>query len=137
MIICKESGEFKLVLEDSPGQGVVINSIVSFDRGLVVGGTKGEVFIYTHEKSNDINIPFQRMPVKEDIVVKCERSTNENPSVMSMVVSPTMDMIYLVTDNNQLLKLSISLDGTDDECIQENVIYDFHSDAVTGLDICL
>ena len=137
VIICKDSGEFKLVLEDSPGQGVVINSITAFSRGLVVGGTKGEVFIYTHEKTDDINIPFQRMPVKEDIVIKCERSTNENPGIMSMAVTSTEDMIYLITNNNQLLKLSISLDGTDDECTQENVIYDFHSEAVTGLDICL
>ncbi len=54
-----------------------------------------------------------------------------------MTLTSTEDMIYFITENRQLLKVNIALDGTDDVPRFDYVICNFHSDVVTGLDLCL
>lgn len=54
-----------------------------------------------------------------------------------MVLTSTEDQLFFITENNQLLRVNISLDGTDDMPKFDYVICNFHSQAVTGLDVCI
>lgn len=54
-----------------------------------------------------------------------------------MCLTSTEDILYLITENKQLLKVNIALDGTDDIPKFDYVICNFHSDIVTGLDLCI
>lgn len=56
---------------------------------------------------------------------------------MSMILSSTEDTLFLITQNNQLLKVNIALDGTDEEPKFDYVICNFHSGPITGLDTCI
>ena len=132
IIVCHDNGEFKLVLSDSPGADVEINTCTPFSRGLVLGGTKGEILVY--EKTDDIDIPLKHMRALQ---VKLDRGMAEVPCITSMAITSTEDTVFFTLGNNQLQKLSIALDGTDDDATFSDVIYDFHSAEVTGLDICV
>ena len=44
----------------------------------------------------------------------------------SLTLSSTEDTLFIVTGNHQLVKTSISLDGTDEEPKTEYVICSFH-----------
>ena len=54
-----------------------------------------------------------------------------------MCLTSTEDMMFLITENRQLLKVNIALDGTDDTSKFDYVVCNFHSDVVTGLDLCI
>jgi tricorn protease-like protein len=55
IIICRDSGEFKSVLQDSP-HGVNIVSCATHQRGFILGGANGEILVYT--KTDDMENPF-------------------------------------------------------------------------------
>ena len=54
-----------------------------------------------------------------------------------MCLTSTEDQLFFITDNMQLIKTNISLDGTDDASKFDYVVCNFHSDVVTGLDLCI
>jgi WD40 repeat protein len=54
-----------------------------------------------------------------------------------MVLTSTEDHLFFVTSNNQLLKVNVSLDGLDEKNKFDYVISNFHSMAVTGMDVCI
>lgn len=45
--------------------------------------------------------------------------------------------MFFVTENNQLLKVNLALDIADDKTKFEYVICNFHSQAITGMDVCI
>lgn len=59
--------------------------------------------------------------------------------INAMALVTTEDLLYMVTDTNQLLKVQINLDGSLEEVKAnfEYVICQFHSKAITGLDTCI
>jgi WD40 repeat protein len=66
-----------------------------------------------------------------------EPNNKSGNTITSIVVTNSEDTVYFTLENNQLMKLSIALDGTDETEKFEHLIYDFHSSSVTGLDICI
>lgn len=67
-----------------------------------------------------------------------ELNNKADVSISSMVITSEEDRVYFVLENsNQLMKLSIALDGTDEQPKYEHLIYDFHSSSITGLDVCV
>lgn len=64
---------------------------------------------------------------------------NDSIKIHAMSLAATEDMLYMITDNNQLLKVSINLDGSadDNQGNFDYVICSFHSKAITGLDTCI
>ena len=148
IIICHENGEFKQVLNDSPaymvGEGAEesksaeISAITSFDRGLIVGDSEGNIFVYMKTDSRDTSItaPFE---FYRRYLIKQDRSFAQTHRITALVMPSTQDSIMLTLENNQLLQLQISLDESEDQeqTSLAPIIYDFHSDKITGLDICL
>ena len=151
IIICHENGEFKQVLNDSPAymvrdgeeskgepEKVEISCITSFDRGLIVGDAEGFVYVYmkTDQRDASVTAPFE---FYRKYLIKQDRSFAQAHKITAIVMPSTQDSIMLTLENNQLLQLQISLDESEDQeqTILTPIIYDFHSDKITGLDICL
>lgn len=133
IIVCESTGEYKCVVPDSPLQGFRIECIAGFVKGFIVAGDNGQIFIY--EKTEDLDDPFKKMKYlqnKEGTIPGLEAA-----AIRSAVVTTTEDQIYFVLENNQLMNLSISLDGTEEESKFDYVMYNFHSASVTGLDVCI
>ena len=107
--MCQDSGEFKSCLPDSP-KGVHIVSATPYSWGLVFGGKNGEILIY--DKTDDLDYPFKFL--KKEVFMS-DRAVLEHPSINSLAITSTEDIIFFITANNQLQKLAISLDGTDEE----------------------
>lgn len=102
-----------------------------------MGGKDGKFFIF--EKTNDLDMPFKLMKSTSlrDFQKYKEPSNKAGITVTSMAITSSEDTVYFTLDSNQLMKISIALDGTDEVEKFDNLIYDFHSSSVTGLDICI
>ena len=95
-------------------------------------GENGQIYVY--EKTEDLDVPFKHMTSTS----YKELNNKSDASITSMVITSSEDTVYFILDNsNQLMKLTIVLDGTDEEPKYEHLIYDFHSASVTGLDVCV
>jgi WD40 repeat protein len=56
----------------------------------------------------------------------------------SMALTSTEDRLYLITENNQLLQAKITLDlAAEDVSSFEYLICNFHSQPITGMDVCI
>ena len=136
-MLCEETGEFISMIPDSPVGECSIVSICSYARGFIVAGRDGKFYIY--EKTNDLDLPFKLM--KETTLNNFQKfkepSNKGGNTITSMAITSSEDTVYFTLDSNQLMKLSIALDGTDEAEKFEHLIYDFHSASVTGLDTCI
>lgn len=129
-MLCESTGEFSSFVPSSPVDECKITSICSYTRGFIVGGENGQIYVF--EKTEDLDVPFKRM-----ITTNYKELNNKSDaSITSMVITSSEDTVYFVLDkSNQLMRLSIALDGTDDQPKYEHLIYDFHSSSITGLDV--
>jgi len=131
IMLCESTGEFSAFIPSSPVDECNIISICSYTRGFIVGGEDGRFFVF--EKTEDLDMPFKRMT---DTAYK-DPNNKSDITITSMVITSSEDTVYFTLENNQLMKLSIALDGTDENPKFEHLIYDFHSASVTGLDVCI
>jgi WD40 repeat protein len=142
LLVLENSGEYDCILEDSPFGDIKIECIIPFARGFICGCDEGYVVAY--EKIDEAGqAPFRRIALLQ---VKLQdngqnnlNNSADNFKINAMALVTTEDMLYMVTESNQLLKVAINLDGSGDE-IQpqfEYVICSFHSKAITGLDTCI
>ena len=56
IVLLENSGEFKLVLSESPGQSFKILNILAFSRGFLLSGENGKMLVF--EKSEDAKNPY-------------------------------------------------------------------------------
>lgn len=56
VILMESTGEFKMVLNESPGQAFKINKILSFSLGFLLAGENGRILVY--QKSEEVKNPF-------------------------------------------------------------------------------
>jgi WD40 repeat protein len=57
-----------------------------------------------------------------------------------MALTSNEDVLYFISENNQLMKVNISLDGSEtqeDKPVFEYVISQFHNGPIYGMDVCL
>lgn len=57
--------------------------------------------------------------------------------IKSMSLSSTEDVIIFTTDNNQIMKVNVSLDRPNDDTKYEYLIYPFHFRPINGMDVCI
>lgn len=57
--------------------------------------------------------------------------------VSSMVLTQTEDQLFFTTENNQLLKVNLGLDLAEERSRFDYVICNFHSQPITGMDVCI
>jgi len=139
IILCETDGSFLAFIEDSPfNESFMIESIVTFSRGFIVAG---DAYIYAFEKCEDQRSPYRL--IIEPISVSIESKdhplgSNMNYQITSMTMSHSEDYIYFITRSNQLLKVDIPLyDGADQKPKFDFVHCCFHTQEITGLDVCI
>ena len=93
-----------------------------------------------YERTENPDHPFilSRSKYHENLEAKDHTGTVLQNRVKSMSITSTEETVFFTMENNQLMKLNIALDGSDDQMPSfEYVIFNFHSRAVTGLDVCV
>ncbi|MFO0116508.1 MAG: hypothetical protein ACK521_02445 [bacterium] len=45
-MLCEPTGELKMDLKESPGEGFYIQSIRAYSKGFIIAGDKGQIMIY-------------------------------------------------------------------------------------------
>ena len=53
------SGDYKMLLPESPGEGFYIECAIPYSKGFIIGGESGQIMIY--EKSEEPKNPFHRI----------------------------------------------------------------------------
>jgi hypothetical protein len=56
IIYLENTGEYKMILPDSPGKNLNIVNILSFSKGFVLSGENGQIIVY--EKNEEVKNPF-------------------------------------------------------------------------------
>jgi hypothetical protein len=113
-MLLENNGDYKMVLSDSPFDGFYIETILAFQKGFMIGGDNGAIYIY--EKGEDPKNPYTKSP-KLPHSEKPEKK--EYPelynSVMtsrikSMSLNSTDDCIVFTTENNQIMKVNVNIE---------------------------
>lgn len=102
-ILLLEQGDFKFMLQDSPGEGFYIECIQPYKRGFIIAGDNGTILMY--ERGEEPKNPYQRnhkFPQTESLPDRYEKLYPGIMSsrIMSMALSGTDDCIVFTTNNN-------------------------------------
>lgn len=57
----ESSGDYKMLLADSPGEGFHIECIITYSKGFIISGENGQIMVY--EKSEEPKNPYHRIAV--------------------------------------------------------------------------
>ena len=90
LLICESKGEFKMMIEDSPGNKWEIKCITIYTKGFIVGGVDGKMYIY--EKGDSIDVPFKL----QRIIVQNKDSRNSSAAVTSIGITSSEDVLSLI-----------------------------------------
>jgi len=122
--------EVKYVLPTSPFDEMTIECIIPFSKGFIVGGNKATIYVY---EKHEVDKKHQYVRVDKKIQVP------NNPSkVIAMALLQKEETLAFGLSNGSLLHLPFNFDRTSDEPMKfEHVVQNFHTDAVTGLDVCV
>lgn len=140
ILILEDDGAFVCYLPDSPMQedDFKIECIQPMKTGFMVGGN-GRIYMY--EKMDDARAPYKQMTEPLDVVLDSKETSFGNTGaklITSMCLSLTEDHIFMVTANNQIMKVEVPLyDNSESRGKFEFVQCGFHSQEITGLDICI
>ena len=141
LLLLEQSGEYKMHLACSPGEGFCIESIITHPKGFVIAGDNGQIMVF--ERTEEPKNPYSRIAVLPSADPKQEK---EFPQLMlsimacrvkSLALSPSDDMIVFTTENNQLMKVQVNLERANEDTKYEYLVYPFHSRAVHGMDCCI
>jgi len=97
IMLCETSGEFMAYINESPGEGYKIQTIVAFSRGFIVGCENGYMIAY--ERVEDPKNPYRRIKVVE---AKLDPSISYqliNFPITSMALTSTEDLLFFITEN--------------------------------------
>lgn len=134
IIVCENSGEFYTFVDRDDSQK--IKCIVPYNRGFLVGWSNNLITTYERFEDPYSGVSSYRRFQKHSINLDNPYQLTNYP-VTSMALTSTEDQLFFITENNQLLRLGLALDGTDDKSKFDYVICNFHSQAITGMDVCI
>jgi hypothetical protein len=59
IMLLESSGDYKMLLAESPGEGFFIECIITYSKGFIIGGENGQIMIY--EKSEEPKNPYHKI----------------------------------------------------------------------------
>jgi WD40 repeat protein len=142
IMLLEGSGDYKMLLAESPGEGFFIETIIVYSKGFIIGGENGQIMIY--EKSEEPKNPYHRiatLPTTTD-----SKSDKDYPMLMAGVMSSKVrwmslnaseDSLVFTTENNQLMRVPINIERPTDDAKYEYLVYPFHSRGINGMDVCI
>lgn len=104
-MLLEGSGDYKMLLAESPGEGFFIECIVTYSKGFIIAGENGQIMIY--EKSEEPKNPYHRiatLPSSTDS--KQEKDYPQlqagimSSRVRALALSSSEDNLIFTTDNN-------------------------------------
>eukprot|EP00357_Protocruzia_adherens_P031581 CAMPEP_0115039386 /NCGR_PEP_ID=MMETSP0216-20121206/43998_1 /TAXON_ID=223996 /ORGANISM="Protocruzia adherens, Strain Boccale" /LENGTH=1374 /DNA_ID=CAMNT_0002420017 /DNA_START=19 /DNA_END=4143 /DNA_ORIENTATION=- len=135
LLLLDNSGEYKQCLSSSPFDGWGIECIVPWSKGFIVGGDNATLYIYERNTEDPKN-PYQR--VMRSLQVKTANNNPIDAKIKGISISPSEDMIVCTLENNLMYQSLFQIDRIGEvENSFELVSYDFHSQAIKGLDVCV
>lgn len=143
LLLLESTGEYKMLLSCSPGDGFYIESITTYSKGFMIAGDTGQIMVF--EKTDEPKKPFAHVATWPNVDPKEEKKyPNLFLSIMAsrikcIALSSNDDTLVFSTENNQLMKVNVNLEKKMNESAikYEYLIYPFHSRAITGLDTCI
>lgn len=142
LLLLESTGELKMFLSCSPGDGFYIESITTYSKGFMIAGDTGQIMVY--EKTDEPKRPFAYVATWPNEDPKKEKKYSElllsimASRIKCIALSSNDDTLVFSTENNQLMKVNVNLEKTSESSIKyEYLIYPFHSKAITGLDVCI
>ena len=142
-IILFENGEIKRPLNDYPGDGFYIEKIMTYSKGFIIVGDKGQMMVYI-TTSDPLNL-FQQIAALPNPFD--DKMSEEQKSIIAQVVgtniksvdlSTSEDTLIFTTENYQIFKMAISLlDNKNVEAVYEYLVHPFHSRLINGMDVCI
>jgi len=58
-MLLESSGDYKMLLAESPGENFYIECIITYNKGFIIGGENGQIMIY--EKFEDPKNPYRKI----------------------------------------------------------------------------
>ena len=137
ILLCNSTGEFFTRIESSPYKQM-IDCVISYSHGLIFGGENGTIWPYEVTTNEGEYFRLQQEPLVSSDRVDVKDTHFDGSNIVSMVLSPSEDMLFYIDAQNQLLKVPIQLDNTEIETTQSSYVHSaFHMREITGMDICL
>ena len=143
LLLLESTGEYKMLLSCSPGDGFYIESITNYSKGFMIAGDTGQIMVF--EKSDEPKKPFTHVATWPNVDPKEEKKYPElflsimASRIKCIALSSNDDTLVFSTANNQLMKVNVNLEKKMNESSikYEYLIYPFHSRAISGLDVCI
>lgn len=144
LLLVNYNGELLERIESSP-TGHRILSMTTFQRGVIVGGENGKIWIYESVQVEG-QCPLRLLHFNDKITLTtegekaiAESDQEKKACITSLAVNKSEDCLYLMTDTKQLMHVNnINLDGSEnDRFMFQYVSNAFHSGEIRGLDVCL
>ena len=143
LLLLESTGEYKMLLSCSPGDGFYIEAIANYSKGFMIAGDTGQIMVF--EKTDEPKKPFAHVATWPNVDPKEEKKyANLFLSIMAsrikcIALSSNDDTLVFSTENNQLMKVNLNLEKKMNESAikYEYLIYPFHSRAINGLDCCI
>ena len=60
-MLFESSGDYKMLLAESPGEGFYIECVITYSKGFIIAGESGQIMIY--EKSEEPKNPYHRIAI--------------------------------------------------------------------------
>ena len=143
LLLLESSGEYKMLLSCSPGDGFYIEAITNYSKGFMIAGDTGQIMVF--EKTDEPKKPFVHVATWPNVDPKEEKKyPNLFLSIMAsrikcIALSSNDDTLVFSTENNQLMKVNVNLEKKmgDTNVKYEYLVCPFHSRAINGLDVCI
>jgi len=143
IMLLEGSGDYKMLLAESPGEGFYIECIITYSKGFIIAGENGQIMIY--EKKEDPKNPYLRIATlpsstadgKQDKDYPMLLAGIMSSKVRCMGLNSSEDTLVFSTENNQLMKVSINIERPTDDAKYEYLMFPFHSRAINGMDVCI
>lgn len=126
-----------IYVPDSP-QGNRIDCVIPYSRGLILAGEGGTIWPFEATPNENLIYKPQQPAINSGDRDQPKKIEIGPESITQMVINPIEDTLYYIDRNNQLLKVSLALDGTDPESTMSAYVHGpFHHEEITGMDTCL
>eukprot|EP01028_Stygiella_incarcerata_P004742 TRINITY_DN2061_c0_g1_i1.p1 TRINITY_DN2061_c0_g1~~TRINITY_DN2061_c0_g1_i1.p1 ORF type:complete len:1197 (+),score=341.87 TRINITY_DN2061_c0_g1_i1:223-3813(+) len=138
-LLIVEGFEYKATLPQSPLSAVAISSLLPCQKGFLAGGNNGTTYLFERTDSREmynLNNKFEIEVVNtRESVAYPEKRDN---AIKSMCISPQEEYLLVATEANQILNLNLAaLEYRADEVKFEPFCGSWHSEEITGLDVCV